>query len=166
MNVIYSDTPLPPVTYDKDGNSNDPLYTFNRSIFLAGPTPRSPLVKSWRPKALEILENLKFDGYVLVPERRDWDDGFDYVDQVDWEYNALHRCRHIVFWIPRSFPHMPALTTNVEFGYYLCLRPNTVYYGRPVDSEKNKYLDWIYKKKTGSEPETDLAVLLNCVSLK
>ena len=44
---------------------------------------------------------------------------------------------------------MPAFTTNVEFGYYLCKNPRKVYYGRPDDSEKNKYLDWLFELETG-----------------
>ena len=42
------------------------------SLFLAGPTPRSSEVLSWRPQALEVLRGLGFPGTVLVPERRDW----------------------------------------------------------------------------------------------
>src|SRR6266511_3357557 len=42
------------------------------SLFLAGPTPRSADVPSWRPEALNLLRGLGFAGTVLVPERRGW----------------------------------------------------------------------------------------------
>lgn len=40
-----------------------------KSIFLAGPTPRSKEVQSWRPEALRILKNLGYDGQVYVKYR-------------------------------------------------------------------------------------------------
>ena len=163
MNIIYSDMPLPEIVYDKNWNVIDPLFTFNKSIFLAGPTPRKPEVKSWRPEAIEILKELKYDGYVLVPERQDWSVKFEYEDQVEWEYEALSRTRYIIFWVPRSFPDMPALTTNVEFGCWLIKRPHRVYYGRPDTSEKNRYLDWFYKKQIKCDPANNLRQLIETV---
>lgn len=38
-----------------------------KSIFLAGPTPRGENVISWRAEACEILKQLGFDGVVYVP---------------------------------------------------------------------------------------------------
>jgi len=75
MKVIYSDQP-PLKTPEKN------------SIFLAGPTPRSKDVKSWRPDALKILEELEYKGIVCIPERSDWE-GVDYITQVEWEYDCL-----------------------------------------------------------------------------
>jgi hypothetical protein len=150
---------LPTVKYNSIGNAIDPIYTFNKSIFLAGPTPRQPNIKSWRPEALEILKELKYKGTVLIPERQDWHPKFRYESQVKWEYEALSRCRCIVFWIPRSFPHMPALTTNVEFGYWLH-SDKDICYGRPDDSEKNRYLDWLFQKVTDYKPINNLKQLI------
>ena len=39
-----------------------------KSLFLAGPTPRNQETLSWRPKAIEIFNNLNFDGVVYIPE--------------------------------------------------------------------------------------------------
>ena len=55
MNVVFSDQTL---------ELSQP------SIFLAGPSPRSSGVPSWRPQALDLLRALGFSGTVLVPERR------------------------------------------------------------------------------------------------
>jgi len=41
VQVVYARTPYPT--------------SVKRTIFLAGPTPRSPQVPSWRPRALELL---------------------------------------------------------------------------------------------------------------
>lgn len=104
MNVVHSDQPVD---------------VSRPSIFLAGPTPRSPDVKSWRPEALDLLRNLGFGGTVLVPERRDgWTRG-DYLDQVEWEFAALEGCTVIAFRVPRDPATLPGFTTNVEFGRYV-----------------------------------------------
>lgn len=65
-----------------------------------------------------------------------------------------------MFWIPRSLPNMPAFTTNVEYGYWISKNSEKVIYGRPDDSEKNRYLDWLYKTETGKMPINDLTMLL------
>ena len=41
-------------------------------------------------------------------------------------------------------PDMPALTTNVEFGYYV--RDSRTLYGRPDAAVLNQYLDRLYKR--------------------
>ena len=129
-----------------------------KSIFLAGPTPRNDKVISWRKDALKKLEELGFDGVVYVPEHSTWITKCDYNNQVSWEKEALTNSTTIIFWIPRKLPDMPALTTNVEFGYWL--HSNKVVYGRPEDSEKNRYLDWLYELDYGKKPFNDLTSLL------
>lgn len=99
-----------------------------QSIFLAGPTPRSPDVRSWRPRALELLLRKGFVGTVLVPEPRDGVFGRKFSEktiegiraydhQFTWEFVGLGRATCIMFWIPRG-PSLPGFTTNVEFGYW------------------------------------------------
>lgn len=129
-----------------------------KSIFLAGPTPRGENAKTWRTEACEILKNIGFDGVVYVPEYSTWKPKSDYVDQAMWERIALTEATVIVFWIPRSLPDMPGFTTNVEFGYWL--HTGKVIYGRPNDASKIKYLDWLYKVDYNSEPIDSLEELL------
>lgn len=129
-----------------------------KSIFLAGPTPRGENAKSWRTDACKKLEELEFDGVVYVPEYSTWKPKVDYIDQAMWERIALTESTVILFWIPRSLPDMPAFTTNVEFGYWL--HTNKVIYGRPNNAEKIKYLDWLYKLDYNEEPYSDLDTLL------
>ncbi len=47
MRVYYSNKPI----------DNEVRATYTHSIFLAGPTPRSKNVLSWRPKAIRILKD-------------------------------------------------------------------------------------------------------------
>lgn len=136
----------------------EPVILDGKSIFLAGPTPRSAEVASWRPYALELLDKLNFKGTVCVPERRDWKVAFEYNDQVEWEWQGLENCTAIVFWVPREVKTMPAFTTNVEFGSYV--RSGRAFYGRPDGSAKNRYLDWLYGKTTGRKPHNNLHELL------
>lgn len=43
----------------------------NKTIFLAGPTPRDYTVNnSWRTEAIEILKSLNYDGVVYIHEER------------------------------------------------------------------------------------------------
>ena len=53
---------------------------------------------------------------------------------------------------------MPAFTTNVEFGYYI--HTGKILYGRPDNSKKNKYLDWLYELDTNMKPINNLEELL------
>ena len=141
--------------------SNEEVNKNNKSIFLAGPTPRSIEIETWRKEALEILKVLGYDGIVYVPEKEFDDRTFNYDEQVWWEREALHNADVIVFWIPRHLPSMPAFTTNVEYGYWLAKNSNKVIYGRPDGSEKNKYLDWLYNTETGKVPANNLTELLS-----
>jgi hypothetical protein len=134
MNELYSDQP--------------PFKGTEKSIFLAGPTPRNPEVPSWRPEALKILEELKFEGTVLIPERQDGSSKIDYIDQVEWEAYGLRLCSVIVFWVPRNMTTMPALTTNVEFGYWMAKSSERIVYGRPQNAESCRYLDWLFQMET------------------
>ena len=129
-----------------------------KSIFLAGPTPRGENVISWRTNACEFLEENGFDGVVYAPEYSTWKPKGDYVDQAQWERDALLNASVIAFWIPRELPDMPAFTTNVEFGYWL--HTGKVLYGRPDNAKKIKYLDWLYKVDTNMEPYNSIEDLL------
>ena len=145
------------IYYGTDPIDNDVLDSYEHSIFLAGPTPRSEEVESWRPKACEILNDLGYKGLVFAPEPEG--DVFpDYMNQVTWEKWGLTSCDKIAFWIPRVIPTMPAFTTNVEFGKYI--DSGKVVYGRPDWATKCRYLDWLYKDVTGKEAFSDLKELL------
>ncbi len=143
-------------------HSDDPpfLEATEDSIFLVGPTPRVDYIRSWRPDALKILEELKFEGTVLVPERKDWKTKFNYGDQIEWEYAGLSNATIIAVWVPRDIRDMPAFTTNVEFGYWLAKRPDVVKYGRPQNAPHTGYLDWLYDKITKKKPYDSLESLL------
>lgn len=134
------------------------------SIFLAGPTPRTQEVASWRIQALQMLQEVSFSGTVLIPERHDWDSSFDYISQVEWEFTCLEAATIIVFWIPRDLVSLPGFTTNVEFGRYI--GSGRCVYGRPDCTPKNRYLDWLYQKLKGEAPCTSLQNTLNAAVMR
>jgi hypothetical protein len=109
-----------------------------KSIFLAGPTPRSAHVPSWRPRAIELLESMLFDGDVLAPERSDWVSMGSYDEQVYWEWEGLNLCTQVVFWVPREIADMPAFTTNIEFGMAASSGKSVL--GFPPEAPKMRYL--------------------------
>lgn len=140
MNVIYT---LEEVNHDRN----------KHSIFLAGPTPRSKEVKSWRPKALEFLKSSGYDGVIYVPEfnpKVGMPDPFDPINMYEWEHEALTNSTVIVFWVPRELVSMPAFTTNIEAGRFFSDARSL--YGRPDDAPKNEYIDWYYKKVSSKKP--------------
>ena len=115
------------------------------SIFLAGPTPRSKAVRSWRPDAICILTELKFQGTVFVPE--DPESGglsFKYEEQIRWEWQALEEADRIVFWIPRDLQELPGFTTNVEFGLYC--QSGKILLGHPKSAPKMRYLQMLAER--------------------
>ena len=135
-----------------------------KSIFLAGPTPRGENVTSWRKEACKFIEESGFDGVVYVPEYSTWKPKGDYVEQASWEREALSNATVIVFWVPRVLPDMPAFTTNTEFGYWI--HTGKILYGRPDNSQKIKYLDWLYKEDMKMDPYNNLnALLTGAISL-
>jgi len=123
-----------------------------KSIFLAGPTPRSSTVmdgcgegtKSWRPEAIRILESLGFDGNIFVPEPIEGESWPKYDDQLNWEDNCLVYCDCIIFWIPRNMSNMPGLTTNDEWGYWK--DSGKCVLGAPKDAQKVRYQKWWAEK--------------------
>jgi 8-oxo-dGTP pyrophosphatase MutT (NUDIX family) len=129
VQVVYARQPFPA--------------SVHKTIFLAGPTPRSPDVPSWRPRALELLR--EFDGHVFSPEDPEGGVRGDYDDQIEWELAALSRADCILFWLPRKLDTMPALTTNVEFGLFA--GSGRAVFGAPPDAEKVRYLIDLAKRR-------------------
>jgi nucleoside 2-deoxyribosyltransferase len=130
------------------------------SIFLAGPTPREKGILSWRKSAIDILNQLEYHGIVYVPE---YDNGLikaSYVDQVEWERKAMQNSSCILFWLDRDLNKLPGYTTNVEFGYWIAKKTNIIVYGRPNNSPKTKYLDWLYRIEKNFAPVDNLKDLI------
>lgn len=136
MQVVYAKQPFP--------NS------WTSACFLAGPTPRSKDVPSWRPEALRLLEATGYDGVVFVPEVEDgeWKSGPDaYMAQVEWERKGLELSDVILFWIPRDMATMAGLTTNVEFGLYGT--SDKIVLGAPEWATSIRYLEHALQTATG-----------------
>lgn len=121
----------------------------SKSIFLAGPTPRSDDHHNWRPEALEILKELEFDGVVFlpIPYNGEWSNHIE--DEMDWESRHLEMASTIVFWVPRDLLHLPALTTNIEFG--LWVRSQKTVLGFPSDAPSMHYMHYLAKRYSVTE---------------
>jgi nucleoside 2-deoxyribosyltransferase len=130
MKIVYANQELPE--------------SWNKSIFLAGPTPRSADVKSWRGEAVSELEKLGYDGVVFIPEDEHGKWQHSYVEQVDWEERCLNASDCVVFWIPRELKTMPGFTTNIELGVWLDSGKAVV--GFPEKAPKTKYIEHYTKK--------------------
>lgn len=121
-------------------------FSNNSSIFLAGPTPRSKDVKSWRPKALNLLEKFNYNGIVYIPEFNGGKNIFSKRTYIyEWEFNKLMSCSAILMWLPRS-DILPGFTSNIEFGYYI--KSGKFFFGHPESASKCAYMDWLYNKTT------------------
>lgn len=138
MNLIFSDQPLPS--------------SQTKSLFLAGPSPRSADVQDWRVQALAELEKLGFDGTVFIPIPKSrftncvqGAAAWSYEGQIEWEANARAMADLVVFWVARDIDTerqdlgMPGFTTNFEMGEDLA--SGKVLYGRPPEAPKTAYLD-------------------------
>ena len=138
-NIVYSDMPL------ED--------SYKQSIFLAGPTFRARKdrphrdIGAWRLEAYCRLDNRGYEDAIFVPERLNWEDGFEYEDQIGWELKAMELADTIVFWVPREMKDMPALTTNVEFGMWINDDTKHIVYGRPDDAVSCRYLDELWNRR-------------------
>lgn len=109
-------------------------------LFLAGPTPRSVAVPSWRLEAIKYLNLLGYAGVLFIPEPF----AADYDKQIAWEEAALTAAKVICFWIPRNLDNMPGFTTNIEFGTWM--QSGKVVLGAPKDAPKMSYLRYYAKK--------------------
>ena len=137
----------------------DKIEKSTRAISLCGPTPRNNKVTSWRKEALNILQNINYDGIVYVPELKDETPVFKTKDeQVSWERDCYMNSNVLLFWVPRKFPSMLGLTTNVEFGYWL--KSKKCIYGRPDGAYRTHYLDWSYNLEYNKNPINSLEELL------
>lgn len=132
FNIVFSDQSIP--------------QQITKSIFLAGPSPRTKDIHDWRHDALSLFEKNEFDGTIFIPvpkERfygKDDSPDWTYDNQVEWECKARNVSDIILFWIPRDIKNgMPAFTTNIEFGEDI--HSGKIIYGRPDNAEKCRYLD-------------------------
>ncbi|TMQ95345.1 NUDIX hydrolase [Actinomadura soli] len=133
----------------------EPPDRWEAAVFLAGPTPRSPEVASWRPAAVAALRE-RWRGHgrlvVFVPEHRHGVHD-DYVGQVEWEERCLHLSDEVIFYVPRDLATMPAFTTNVEWGMWH--DSGRAVFGAPPQAPKNRYL-LHYAAKSGVPTAGDL----------
>lgn len=131
---------------------DEPPKTFGKSIFLAGPSPRTSDVQSWRPEALIILETKGYDGVVFIPEPKPGDKTqYDWSRAPQWEHRMLDLADIVLFWVPRDVeilqngePKLPGFTTNIEFGHWVNSGKSVL--GHPPRAPHTGYLRFMADK--------------------
>jgi calcineurin-like phosphoesterase family protein len=118
--------------------AEEDIPTLGDKVFLAGPTPRSLDTESWRPEMIKLLREAGYEGHILIPEKRNLEEGYDYDTQVAWESDALDASDLIVFWVPRNLETMPGFTTNIEFGEWM--KSGKIVLGYPHNADKMRYM--------------------------
>ena len=150
----------------KDGKFTE-TNNLRNSIFLAGPCPREPddFKNDWRIQAFEILKDLGFNGIVITPTNKDYQEYRKHDHnalsvQTHWEFETMKKCSALVFWIDRTEKH-PAMTTNIEFGDWY--DKESVYVGWPDGALKNDYIEIRLKMRREKEIYNDLRKMLKAV---
>lgn len=69
----------------------------NVDVFLAGGISNCPL---WQDEVLEKLSNTDYKIY--NPRREGNLNPAQAVEQIEWEYKALHNVKNIIFWFPKE----------------------------------------------------------------
>jgi len=128
-----------------DVYATDMIPPLGDKVFLAGPTPRELDVKTWRPLMVKKLREAGYEGHILMPEKENPEDGYDYDTQVVWEERALNASDLILFWVPRKLDSMPGFTTNIEFGYWANSGKCVLSY--PKNAEKMRYMHMMAEKR-------------------
>ena len=136
----YKEETIVQVVYAKEETPK----SITKSVFLAGPTPRSKDVRSWRPEAIRLLEKNGYDGVIFSPEDRSGKWKGSYIDQVEWEEKCLNIADCILTWLPREINTMPAFTTNYELGVWM--DSGKVVFGAPDNAAKVRYQEYYAEK--------------------
>ncbi len=95
---------------------DQPPESYTSSIFLAGPSPRTPDVQSWRPEALRILESREYVGVVFVPEPKPLadDSRYDWGQAPRWEHKMLDMADVPLVWVPRDMRMSPGSVVKLS----------------------------------------------------
>lgn len=118
--------------------TGDKIKKLGNTIFLAGPSPRDSDTESWRPAFIKQLFDSGFRGTIINPENKEFNEEFNYDNQVNWEDKGLNAADLIIFWVPRDLDKLPGFTTNVEYGEWM--KSGKVILGYPEDAAKMNYL--------------------------
>ncbi len=156
MNIIFSDQAFP--------------QQITKSIFLAGPSPRSAEVFDWKILAVSYLEDSGYDGTIFLPiishvflekyheyrvsqsketqlisydeyiRMKNVPKVWHYDNQIEWEIKARKMADVNLFWVPRDMKGGMPALTT-NIEFGEDIYCGKLVYGRPEEAEKCKYLD-------------------------
>lgn len=94
-----------------------------KMLFLADSTfQQDKLNSSWRIDAIQLLEQLGYDGIIYLSEEREGSPGSTFLDdeaKVRWTRGALMRSDVIVFGLPEDLKGPPDIVMGVELGWLM-----------------------------------------------
>ena len=119
-----------------------------KMLFLAASAlHEGKLSSSWRIAAIQLLEQLGYDGIVYIPENREGcptTAALDYEARVKWTRGALMRSDVIVFWLSEDLKSMPNIVMGVELGWLM--QSGRIVLGAPLETGEIRALQ-IYARE-------------------
>lgn len=131
------------------------------SVFLAGPTARTPAVRTpWRADALELLAELCPAATVIVPEFRDRPFDREHFERcphpykrgglppdmkrstyniLEWETSGINQATVLLVWMPFS-EELPGRTTRSEVAFALGMKRSGLVLGMPPEAEASGFI--------------------------
>ena len=123
-------------------------------IFLGGPIPVYDAKLSWRKEALEILEELSFNGVAYIPEYRQPQS--DELQAKNWEEKALELSTVIICWAPFETQLESPKISRLPSKEVLAKYKDKIIYARP----NHKFVEGIDTFFEGCPKFTSLEELL------
>lgn len=138
MNIVYA------------GESNDSVGPAGSSCSNeSAKGPRVYLAGSWFQEAIQYLQDMKFNGTVLVPVQRN---GVN----INLDVDAMCNSDIILFWKPDPFDFL-------LFGMFLHHPTIIMLYGRPDGTEYLERVDHVYQKCRRETPYNSLKALCESI---
>lgn len=137
----------------------NPMIKIMPGIFLAGPIQGA---RDWQSEAISLLldktKDIKEDFFIASPRTKDWNKGYDFEAQIDWETKYLSMAGNygvIMFWLCNESEHFChrayAQTTRFELAEWISTAKDwdsKVVVGFDTNFSGSKYIKHRLKKNS------------------